>query len=71
MDSKEGISAIAPGNEDCTENVLRSFADRTDDFIKAREVIISKLYFSHPEVLKEKLNVALNLFQRIVVTCFQ
>ncbi|MDP9567210.1 UNVERIFIED_ORG: hypothetical protein J2806_002882 [Kosakonia oryzae] len=28
-------------------------------FIKAREVIISKLYFSHPEVLQGKLKVAI------------
>lgn len=40
-------------------------------FIKAREVIISKLYFSRPENLQRKLKMAKKLFQRIVVTFFQ
>lgn len=62
---------MAPGNEGCTGNVLRSFVVRTDEVIKAREVIMRKLYFSHPEAPHEKLNVAFNLFLRIVITCFQ
>lgn len=66
----KGISAIAPGNEDCPENVLRSFVHRTDRFIKTREIIISKLYFSRPEGLYRELKVALNLFQGIVIPCF-
>lgn len=54
MDSK-GISAIAPGDEDYWVKCLRLFVHRTDGFIKARGVIISKLYFSHPEGLFEKI----------------
>ncbi|WP_235319572.1 hypothetical protein, partial [Kosakonia oryzae] len=34
-------------------------------------IIISKLYFSRPEGREDKLKVALNLFQRIVIMCFQ
>lgn len=38
--------------------------------INAREVIISKLYFSHPEVLRGKLK-AEKIFLHRVLVCFE
>lgn len=46
MDSREGISEIAPGYEDYLEKV-RFTLHRTNQIIKARVKLFSKFYFSH------------------------